>query len=70
MQYNTTIKVGDRVTWVWDDDEPHTIEGNYRKRMKGVGGGRGDWIELKKACAASCAVPLLRAAGSDALNLL
>lgn len=26
VQYNTTVKVGDRVTWVWDGDEPLTIK--------------------------------------------
>ena len=36
MQYNTTISVGDRVTWVWDDDFPHSIHGEDRLNHQGV----------------------------------
>ncbi|CAI5990860.1 unnamed protein product [Closterium sp. NIES-64] len=31
MSHNTTIHVGDKVTWVWDDDLPHSI------RVSGMG---------------------------------
>ena len=31
VQHNTTVKVGERVTWVWDDDEPHTVKGERER---------------------------------------
>ncbi|CAI5484977.1 unnamed protein product, partial [Closterium sp. Yama58-4] len=39
VKHNTTIHVGDKVTWVWDDDLPHSL------RISGMGDGPKPFFE-------------------------